>query len=124
MKQNDYEHSENSIHQEKSKKVPVRELEKIDELKGIIDMLKKINDPELNVDIWSLELIYNIEMKNHDEVSIDMTFTSPLCPFGPQIVSQVTQGLINLGFIKHNVEVVIDPPWEPSEEVKELLGVA
>ena len=46
----------------------------------IIDEIKKIYDPELPVNIYELGLIYKIEIKNDENVIIEMTLTSPNCP--------------------------------------------
>ena len=91
--------------------------------KDVIKVMKEVKDPELNIDIWTLGLIYNIDLKEKSKIDIKMTFTSPFCPFGPQIVMGVKDGLQKVGFKEPNVEVVFDPPWKPSEEVKEMLGM-
>ena len=51
----------------------------------IIDALKKVKDPEIDMDIWNLGLIYDMNVEDQN-VNIVMTFTSPMCPFGPKIV--------------------------------------
>ena len=104
---------------------PKKELEVIEKEtdKKIIDVIKNVQDPELGVDIWSLGLIYDIiENKNLDIV---MTFTSPMCPYGPQIVSELKSGLKSKGYKEENIniDVVFNPLWEPSEELKEALGM-
>ena len=98
------------------------ELNAIESNKEIIEQISKVKDPELDLDVWNLGLIYNIEPKEKEEVDITMTFTSPLCPFGPQIVQNIKDNLESIGFKKIEVEVVIEPRWEPSEEVKSMLG--
>jgi len=104
-------------------KKPISEIESKVEDKKIIDAIKTIQDPELGIDIWSLELIYDIEV-NEKKLDITMTFTSPMCPFGPQIVKSVKDELTKIGYQEPHVEVVFSPPWEPSEQVKEIMGVA
>ncbi len=84
--------------------------------------MKKCEDPELDLDIWSLGLVYDI-IQRGKAVQIIMTFTSPMCPFGPQIVNQIKSEVGELGF-SVSVEVVFNPVWKPSEEVKEMLGFA
>ena len=89
----------------------------------IIEALKKVIDPELYIDVWTLGLIYSI---NQDDsvVAVKMTFTSIACPAGPQLVDQVRQAILELpGVDKVDVEVVFQPPWEPSEELKALMGI-
>ncbi len=89
----------------------------------IIDALKLVLDPELGVDIWTLELVYDIQLQEKN-VEVFMTFTSPMCPFGPQLVEDVRQRLKDAGYAEPQVEVVFDPVWHPSENVKEILGLA
>ncbi len=89
----------------------------------IIEILKTVEDPELFLDIWFLGLIYDIRI-NGGEVDIDMTFTSPMCPAGPQLVAEVKGGVELLTTVDTaNVHVVFDPPWEPSDEVKGMMGM-
>jgi len=48
--------------------------------KQIVEILKTVDDPELDIDVWSLGLIYEITIKK-DKVDILMTFTTPMCPY-------------------------------------------
>ena len=77
------------------------------ENKKIIAELKTCEDPELELDIWNLGLIYDIIHKT-DELQIIMTFTSPMCPFGPQILKEVKTKLSAIGYIV-NIELVFNP---------------
>lgn len=90
----------------------------------IIVSLKKCYDPELHLDIWSLGLIYEIRVKA-EEVYIKMTFTTPFCPFGPHMIEEIKEQIKeDLPTIKSvNVEVVFEPPWQPSEDIKIQLGI-
>ncbi|MBI2106271.1 metal-sulfur cluster assembly factor [Candidatus Woesearchaeota archaeon] len=103
---------------------PKKTLEEIEKEtdKKIIEVIKNVQDPELGVDIWSLGLIYDIN--KNGKLDITMTFTSPMCPYGPQIVNELKSGLKNNGYEeeKINIDVVFNPLWEPSEELKEALG--
>lgn len=87
-----------------------------------IETLKKINDPELGIDIWTLGLIYKLEVEG-ERLNMDMTFTSPFCPYGPQLLDQVKQELQRVGFKNPKVNVVFTPPWEPSQDLREMIGV-
>ncbi len=89
----------------------------------VINVMKGIYDPELNVDVWTLGLIYTIDMGSKDHIHIKMTLTSPMCPFGPQILAEVADGLKKLGYSKPEIELTFDPVWKPSEEVKMILGL-
>ena len=51
-------------------------------------VLKKVEDPELGIDVYTLELIYDIKIEK-DIVSILMTFTSPTCPFGGMLIEAI-----------------------------------
>ena len=89
----------------------------------VIEALKKVVDPELNIDIWTLKLVYNIGVKK-ENVNIRMTFTSPFCPYGPMLLEDVKQKVKSIKAVKKvDVEVVFDPPWEPPEELKTMYGV-
>ena len=90
---------------------------------AIVEILKTIEDPELFIDIWFLGLIYNIDIDN-GEVNIEMTFTSPMCPAGPQLKNEVQEKIKTLpGVTAVNVNITFQPPWEPSDEVKGMLGM-
>jgi metal-sulfur cluster biosynthetic enzyme len=89
----------------------------------VIEVLRQIEDPELFLDIWFLGLIYTITIEE-DKVSIEMTFTSPMCPAGPMLIEQVRQGVGKLEGVKEaQVTVTFNPPWQPSDEVKGMLGM-
>ncbi|MDC0357214.1 iron-sulfur cluster assembly protein [Oligoflexia bacterium] len=88
----------------------------------IIEVLKTVEDPELQLDVWFLGLIYEIDIAD-TKVSIDMTLTSPMCPVGPMMMGQVQECIEELDSVSEvKVNLVFDPPWEPSDEVKGLLG--
>jgi metal-sulfur cluster biosynthetic enzyme len=89
----------------------------------IIEALKKVEDPELFIDIWFLGLIYSIEI-DEGNVVIEMTFTSPMCPAGPQLKHDVEVAVAAIsGVTGVTVNITFHPPWEPSDEVKGLLGM-
>ena len=88
-------------------------------------MLRVVIDPELDINIVDLGLVYEIELKG-SLVNVTMTLTSPGCPFGPYIVQQVqAAGKTMKGIEDVNVEIVWDPPWGPeymSEDIRLELG--
>ena len=86
--------------------------------------LAKCIDPELHMDIVTLELVYNISFTERGEVTIEMTFTSPMCPYGPALVQDVEEKLHEIPEVKEvQVKLVFEPPWKPSEELKAVLGI-
>ncbi len=89
----------------------------------VIDALKNCLDPELHLDVWTLGLIYNLDI-DEGKVSIKLTFTTPFCPYGPMLLEDIEQKVREVEGVKDvSLEVVFDPPWQPSEELKAMLGV-
>ena len=88
----------------------------------LIEILKNYKDPEIGIDIWTLGLIYKIEI-DHDYIKITMTFTTPFCPYGPHMLEELKSIITKAGVKNVEIEIVFDPPWEPSEELKEMLGI-
>ncbi len=89
----------------------------------IIAELKTVFDPEINLDIWTMGLIYEINIKSDEEAYILMTYTTPMCPFGPDLNRQIEEKLHDLGFKKVEVEVTFNPPWKASDELRTMLGI-
>lgn len=92
--------------------------------------LKTCYDPEIPVNIVDLGLIYSMELKdasNGKRVEVKMTLTAPGCGMGPAIAADAKQKLLNLPEIQEaEVEVVWEPPWNPSmisPEGKMRLGI-
>jgi len=90
----------------------------------IIEVLKTVEDPELFMDVWSLGLIYEINVSK-TKVDILMTFTTPMCPYGPMLLDMIEDAIKEkYSSIKEvKVEVTFDPPWEPSDELRAMFGV-
>lgn len=88
----------------------------------LIEILKNYKDPEIGIDLWTLGLIYKIEI-DYDYIKIIMTLTTPFCPYGTQMIEELKE-LIQKEEVKNvEIELTFDPPWEPSEELKEMLGI-
>ena len=62
----------------------------------VAEVIKHIIDPELFIDIWTLGLIYGIDIKEDGSVFVTMTFTSIACPAGPELVDQVRQKVLEI----------------------------
>ena len=92
----------------------------------ILESLKEVSDPEIGMDIVNLGLVYNIDI-NGDRVYIKMTMTAPTCPVTPWILSEAQRIVENLNGVEAaDVELVWDPPWNPSlmsDEAKEALNM-
>jgi metal-sulfur cluster biosynthetic enzyme len=75
--------------------------------------LRRVKDPELNLNILDLGLIYGIRVSGAD-VSVDMSLTSPGCPSGPEIMSDAEaqlKAIPGVGSVAMNL--VWSPPWSP-----------
>ena len=92
----------------------------------IKETLKGVKDPEVGLNIVDMGLIYNVDISG-SKVDIEMTLTSPACPAGPQILSEIDMSLKELEDIDDvNINVVWSPPWDPSrmsEDGKDELGI-
>ena len=75
--------------------------------------LRRVKDPELNLNIVDLGLVYGIAV-NGPKVSIDMSLTSPGCPSGPEIMTAAEQQIRTLDGVEDvAVNLVWDPMWSP-----------
>lgn len=97
-----------------------------EEVRGVIQ--EKVVDPELMLNIVDIGLIYGVEISEENSAEITMTLTSPGCPAGPQIISDV-QRETHTAFPdleEVNVHLVWTPFWNPemmSDDAKDELGI-
>jgi FeS assembly SUF system protein len=81
----------------------------------LIEKLKTVYDPEIPVDIYELGLIYKVDVSDDKDVVIDMTLTAPGCPVAGEMPGWVEDAVNEIPEIKScKVELVFDPPWDPS----------
>jgi len=87
--------------------------------------LRRVKDPELNLNIVDLGLVYDMAVDART-VRIDMSLTSPGCPSGPEIMGEAEQQLRTLpGVDDVVVNLVWSPPWSPERiepRVRAYLG--
>ncbi|MBN2973870.1 SUF system Fe-S cluster assembly protein [Roseomonas aeriglobus] len=94
---------------------------------GIIAALKDIFDPEIPVNIYELGLIYNVEVTDDGHAVVTMTLTTPHCPVAESMPAEVelrVGAVPGVGTV--DVNLVWDPPWDPSkmsDEAKLELGM-
>jgi metal-sulfur cluster biosynthetic enzyme len=93
----------------------------------LTEALKKVEDPELRMNIVDLGLVYTLEWSEEEgEVYIDLTLTSPGCPLGPEIIRNIKKTLGKFDDVYGvDVELVWSPLWNPkmmSDRAKEELG--
>jgi metal-sulfur cluster biosynthetic enzyme len=86
---------------------------------------ENVIDPEIGINVVDLGLVYGIDVDD-GAVMITMTLTTPMCPLGPYIDSEVHNALGDVpGIREANVNLVWDPPWSPekmSEDARLELG--
>lgn len=94
---------------------------------NVILALKQVYDPEIPVNIYDLGLIYEININEHHEVSILMTFTAPNCPMADQVIMDVKQAVEEVPDVKScTIDLTFEPQWDKSmlsEEAKLELGL-
>ena len=87
--------------------------------------LRRVKDPELNLNIVDLGLVYDVRVEGTD-VQVDMSLTSPGCPSGPEIMGEAAEQLRTIeGIGASNVNLVWTPPWTPDRiepRVRAYLG--
>ena len=80
----------------------------------VVEVLKSCYDPEIPVNIYELGLIYDINVDESNNVSVNMTLTSPACPVAGTLPGEVEQKIRDLPEINTaKVEVVWEPQWSP-----------
>lgn len=93
----------------------------------VISVLKTIYDPEIPVDIWTLHLVYGVDVDEEGNVKIVMTVTAPNCPVAEVLPAEVKQRVeAVMGVKKVDVELTFDPVWSIdmlSDEAKAELGL-
>lgn len=102
------------------------EEEKLKIEERVVDMLRTVYDPEIPVDIYSLGLVYRIDLTDEGALTVDMTLTAPNCPMADFIVEDVRMKLESIEGVKAvTVNIVFEPQWTQdmmSEEAKLELG--
>ena len=99
------------------------------EAKAVYEALRKVIDPELDINIVDLGLIRSVDFEvEHTQADVGLTLTSPMCPMGPQIMDAVRRTAINVdGVSRCQVDLVWSPPWDPrtdaSEDAKATMGI-
>jgi len=89
--------------------------------------LRGVRDPELNLNIIDLGLVYDITKSEAGDVLVQMTLTSPGCPAGPEITQDVHDTVLGLDDVNSvEVEIVWEPYWTPERidpRVRAFLGM-
>jgi FeS assembly SUF system protein len=107
---------------EKPSAIPAAEMARLTD--EIVTALKTVYDPEIPADIYELGLIYKVDIDDDRAVTIDMTLTTPNCPSAAELPSQVENAVAGVpGVREAKVNIVWDPPWDPSRMSDEARTV-
>ena len=88
----------------------------------IVVMLKTVYDPEIPVNIYDLGMIYDVDVDNYNNVTVEMTFTSPACPAADFILMDVQMKVESIEEVnKVDINLTFDPPWDRSMMSEEAL---
>jgi len=93
----------------------------------VVEMLRTVYDPEIPVDIYSLGLVYRVELSEEGALTVDMTLTAPNCPMADFIMEDVRMKLESIDGVENvTVNIVFEPEWTQdmmSDEAKLELGL-
>ena len=93
----------------------------------IVGALKTVYDPEIPADIYELGLIYKVDIEDDRSVKVEMTLTTPNCPSAAELPVMVETAVASVpGVSGAKVDIVWDPPWDPSrmsDEARTVLNM-
>ncbi len=96
------------------------------EEKEIRKALRRVKDPELNLDVVVLGLVYEIDVEG-SHAHVLMSLTTPFCPAAPQIVEEAKAAVEGVeGIESAEIELTFDPPWTPDRIdpiIRSALGI-
>ena len=94
---------------------------------AVVEVLKSVYDPEIPVDIYELGLIYDVDIGEDGDVTVTMTLTTPHCPVAESLPNEVELRVLSVPGVRDAVvNLVWDPPWDPSkmsDEARLELGM-
>ena len=107
---------------ERPSTIPPEEMSRLTD--EIIAALKTVYDPEIPADIYELGLIYKVDIDDDRAVKIEMTLTTPNCPSAAELPGQIENAVAGVGGVREaKVNIVWDPPWDPSRMSDEARTV-
>lgn len=94
--------------------------------KTVRKALRKVKDPELDLDLVVLGLVYDVDVQG-DHVHVRMSLTTPMCPAADQIVTDARREVEAIdGVGSADIELTFDPPWSPEKMdplIRASLGI-
>lgn len=97
----------------------------------VIQILKEIYDPEIPVNVYDLGLVYEVNVTDDKRIHVKMGVTTALCPVSSTIAAVAEEELKSkIPEAKEvRVDIVFDPPWDPTmvtpegrEQLKMIYG--
>ncbi len=83
--------------------------------KMVVNALKTVVDPDINIDVYNLGLVYRYDLRADGDVFVVMTLTSPTCPYANELVQASADAVADLeGVGRVEIEVVWEPKWDIS----------
>ncbi|BBE31007.1 hypothetical protein OSSY52_11480 [Tepiditoga spiralis] len=94
----------------------------------VMSALEHVYDIEIGYDVVSLGLIYKVNIAENNDIYVEMTLTTPMCPMAGFMVQEAKDKLKEEIKEANNVfvELTFDPPWSPDmakDEVRQVLGI-
>ena len=91
---------------------------------NVLDALQAVEDPELDISIVELGLVYGVRFEQRDEgthAEIDLTLTSPGCPAAPEIMAAAHRAALQTdGLESVHINLVWSPRWDPRVHASEV----
>ena len=111
-----------SVDSERPSAIPADEMARLTD--EIVTALKTVYDPEIPADIYELGLIYKVDVDDDRVVKVEMTLTTPNCPSAAELPAMVENAVASVpGVREAKVDIVWDPPWDPSRMSDEARAV-
>lgn len=88
----------------------------------VIEALKTVKDPEVHLDVWTMGLIYDLNV-TADAVALVMTYTTPFCPWGPDLQENIKSVLSDIGSKNTSITLTFEPPYAMPPELRASLGI-
>lgn len=97
----------------------------------VMQSLQSVEDPELDISIVDLGLVYAVRFEEKDEgkhAEIDLTLTSPGCPAAPEIMAAAHRAALQTeGLVSVHINLVWTPRWDPrvhaTEDARMDMGI-
>ena len=95
----------------------------------VMEAMRPVSDPEIGMSIVDLGLIYGVDIEEEGKkVQVSMTLTSPMCPYGPELVAAAKNAVAGIAGVEEaKINLVWVPRWDPreraSEDAKATLGI-